>query len=92
MIRAGLRVHSCKYRVCAVGIDNRDRIISIMTNTPRLPYRGMHAEERVIHASPRSLRRIMILRVGATGNVLPIDPCAHCQKLARKRGVKIERI
>lgn len=92
MIRAALRVKQCRYRIVAVGIDNRNRIISIATNAPRLPLRGLHAEERVIHMSPRSLRRIMLLRVGSKGNLLKIDPCRNCQRLADKRRVSIERI
>lgn len=92
MIRAGLKT-KMRYRVIAIGIDSRNRIISIATNIPRLPLRGLHAEERVMHKSPsKLLRRIMLLRVGAKGNILPIDACSHCQKLADKRGIRIERI
>jgi len=78
--------------VVARRIDNRNRIISIATNAPRFINRGLHAEERIIHCSPRSLRRIMLLRVGSKGNLLIIHPCDKCQRLADKRGVKIERI
>jgi hypothetical protein len=91
MIRAGLRV-KLRYKVIAAGIDHRDRIISIATNSPYLPLRGRHAEERVMFNSPRSLRRILIMRVGARGQMLKIDPCALCAELARKRNVKIEVI
>jgi hypothetical protein len=92
MIRAGLRVHACRHRVIVAGTDYRGRIITLATNSPRLVTRGFHAEERVIHTSPRTLRRIMLLRIGARGNQLPIDPCSHCQKLANRRGITIERI
>lgn len=85
-------MHYCRFRVIAAGIDYKDRIISLKTNTPRLPNRGMHAEERVIFSSPRSLERIVIARIGARGDILPIDPCARCNKLAAKRGITIERI
>lgn len=91
MVRAALRSH-CIYKVVAVGIDSRGRIISLATNTPRLSSRGFHAEERVIFTSPKSLKKIFILRVGARGELLNIDPCAMCQKLARKRGITIRRI
>lgn len=92
MIRAGLRVDDCRYRVVAAGIDNRNRIISIATNRPKLRTRGEHAEERVIFSSPKSLSRILILRVGARGNLLPIHPCRWCRKLAERRGIVIESI
>lgn len=91
LLRAGLRVSLCRYRVVAVGLDNRNRFIGLATNTPRLSTRGYHAEERLLHRSPRSLHRIYIVRVGANGRFLPIDPCPHCQKLARTRQVVIER-
>lgn len=91
MIRAGLKVN-LRYRVVAAGIDNRNRIISLATNSPRLPNRGYHAEERVIFSSPKSLRRILILRVNNRGQMLPIDPCFKCQSLADKRGVTIESV
>lgn len=94
MIRMGLRSQfPCRYRVIAAGIDHKDRIISIATNLPYLPSRGRHAEERVIHQCPRNLlSRILLIRVNARGEKLPIHPCPNCQRLARKRGIKIESI
>lgn len=88
----------CNYRVAAAGVDYRGRIISIVSNKHRsTPFsdsltRGWHAEERLLHSSPKSLRKIIILRIGHSGNLLPIDPCKHCLKLAKKYGVAIESI
>ena len=92
MIRAAMRNDSCVYRVCAAGIDNHNRIISIATNRPRYANRGLHAEERVMYSSPRSLHRILILRVGARGDLLPISACRLCARQAAKRGIVIESI
>lgn len=92
ILKAASRVVTCRYRVVCVGIDNRDRIISIMTNSPRLKSRGYHAEERVIFSSPKSLSKLIIARVGSRGNLLPIDPCAQCLKLINRRGIKVERV
>lgn len=91
LIRAALRVSSCRYRVAAAGFNSRNQIIGIATNAPRLSTRGWHAEERLIYRSPRSLARIEIVRVGAEGQLLPIDPCEHCLKIARNRGIEIRR-
>lgn len=88
IVRAGLR-SPCRFRVVAVGLNRHGSIIGITTNTPRLSTRGWHAEERLIHRSPRSLSKILIARLGATGRFLPIDPCPHCTKLATKNGVVI---
>lgn len=90
LIRAAMR-SDCVYRVAAIGLNSRGIIIGISTNTHRLVNRGWHAEERLMHRSPKSLSSILILRVGATGNILPIDPCKHCAKLASKRGISIRR-
>jgi hypothetical protein len=92
MIQAGLRVTECRFRVVAAGIDDRNRIIAIATNRPRLKNSGMHAEERLIFCSPKSLSKILILRVGARGDLLPIQPCRWCSKLAAQRGIKIESV
>lgn len=84
----------CKYRVIAVGINGRGRYIGIAANRPRF-YRtggGWHAEEVLMHRSPPSLAKILLARVGASGDFLPIEPCARCRRLARKRGVSIEEI
>lgn len=92
MIRAAMKNTSCRFRVVAAGIDNQNRIISIASNRPRLRTRGHHAEERVIFSSPASLRKIIILRVGARGDLLPIHPCRMCQKLASRRGIVVESV
>lgn len=89
MIRAGMKVSQCRYRVIAAGIDHKNRVISIATNRPYLRNRGHHAEERIMFSSPRSLRKIMIIRVSARGEMLKIDPCELCQELARRKGIKI---
>lgn len=52
----------------------------------------MHAEERLIFRNPKSLTRIVILRVGMSGNVLPIKACKVCERLAKRNGIKIESI
>lgn len=84
----------CKYPVVAVGRDYRGRYIGIAVNRPRF-YRtgaGWHAEEVLIHRCPPSLSRILLARVGASGDFLPIEPCPRCRRLARKRGVVIQEI
>lgn len=82
----------CRFRVVAVGLDSRDRYISIATNRPRF-YRaggGWHAEEVLMHRSPPNLARIIIARIGLSGDFLPIEPCDRCLRLAEKFGVEIE--
>ncbi len=89
MIKAGIKLSAVRHRVVAVGLDNNNNIISISTNKPRLKSRGYHAEERIIFNSPRSLRRILIIRVNKVGKLLPIHPCSNCFQLANKRNIDI---
>ena len=89
MVNAALKVSQCRYKVVACGVDHRNRLINLSTNVPYLRSRGRHAEERVIFNSPKSLKKIYILRVGPRGNRLPIDPCRSCLDLANKRGIRI---
>lgn len=91
MIRLGIKVN-LRYRVVAAGVDKHGNIISIKTNQPRLKSQGFHAEERLMFSSPKSLVKIMILRIGAKGELRPIDPCSRCSRLAQKRGVTIESL
>jgi hypothetical protein len=52
---------------------------------------GIHAEERLLHMTPRILSRILVARVRGD-RFLPIDPCRRCLKLADKFGVTIKPI
>lgn len=45
-----------------------------------------------MHKCPPSLKKVLIARVGKTGNWLPIDACERCKRLAEKRGGVIERL
>ena len=38
----------------------------------------------------RKLKKIVIIRIGKSGKLLPIDPCKVCQKVANKLKIKIE--
>lgn len=105
VIRRAIRKASSspsRYKIAAIGIDHRSRVIGITFNRPRhMPHvdqhrsnwrgSGYHAEELLLHRLPRSLRRIYIARVNSSGTrVLPIHPCSKCLRLAEKFGVKIE--
>jgi cytidine deaminase len=62
------------------------------TNRPRFNQfgGGWHAERLVMEqAKARGIVRIIVCRVGKQGNLLPIEPCAVCQKIADKLGIKL---
>lgn len=48
----------------------------------------MHAEEHIM-IKHRSVRTILIARVGKRTKYLPIDACPKCLALAAKRQIKI---
>ena len=84
----------CRFRIAAIGMDMRGVVIGSATNLPYLPKAkgGVHAEELLISRSPRSLKTIIIARVGVSGILRPISPCSKCSDMAQKYGIKIVSI
>ncbi len=80
----------CRFRVVAIGLT-KDGLAIYRTNQRRYPKKGagLHAEERVIQQYRGLVHTIVILRIGAGGDIRPIDPCAKCSALAAKFGIKI---
>jgi cytidine deaminase len=83
-----------KYRVSAFGLNKRGVVIFAACNTPRFNRKGgaVHAEMSVLKKAGPSLSAIIIVRIGATGQVLPLGPCEACAAKARDLGVKIRSI
>lgn len=85
---------SCRYRIAAIGLDFRGNVISLAMNSPRFEHHGggLHAEMAIMRGSPRSLRTIIILRIGASGIIRPIHPCLACARKAKELGISIKTI
>lgn len=83
----------CRFKVVAIGLT-KDGLAIYKTNQRRYPKKGagLHAEERVIQQYHSLVHTIVILRIGAQGNIRPIDPCPKCRSLAEKFGIKIVSI
>ena len=89
----------CNYRIGAVAFDKKGDVLGSASNSFRCgeafygeQHRrgtGLHAEARLIRRYGRGIRTILIMRVGHSGNVLPIDPCPACSKMAEKLGIDI---
>lgn len=79
----------CKYKISAIGLDNKLRVIERSFNRPRFSRFGgsVHAELQIMH-NPR-VRFILICRVNSLGQLKPITPCKVCSKMAQKLGIKI---
>lgn len=81
----------CKFKVSAVALDGKGDVISYSTNKPRFSkhHGGFHAERLLMSKYGSRIKTIIICRVGNGGDLLPIDPCEACQKMADKLGIKI---
>ncbi|KKW12874.1 MAG: hypothetical protein UY48_C0008G0049 [Candidatus Gottesmanbacteria bacterium GW2011_GWB1_49_7] len=49
---------------------------------------GVHSEQWAMVKMPKA-RHIILARFNASGQLLPISPCARCAKHAQRRGIKI---
>jgi hypothetical protein len=84
----------CTYKISAIGIDNKGRVIDCCNNHQRFSHEGggVHSEAKLIARNPRSLRTIIICRVNKTGDLLPIDPCESCKRIATNHNITIKSI
>ena len=82
---------TCTFKISAIGFSKKGNVLGITTNKFKLSKKmgGLHAEEALIKQFTSRLDKIIICRVGKTGDVLPIDPCEKCSKLAKKYNIKI---
>jgi hypothetical protein len=84
-----------KFYIAAAAFSKKNNLLGIVTNkqNDKLPYSkrgtGFHAEESLFKKYGRKIDHIYIVRVGRSGDPLPIDPCPKCAKIARKFGVEI---
>jgi cytidine deaminase len=83
-----------RYKIGAIGLDRHGKAIVSGVNAPRFQRRfgGLHAEARILKSSPKSLKTIIIIRLGRNGKIRPIDPCFACSRMAFLRGVEIKTI
>lgn len=82
---------SGRYKISAVGFDHKGNYLGISCNYKRFDRYGggLHAEMNLLHRYGSKVKTMMICRVGATGDLLPIDPCERCQKVLDKLGIKV---
>lgn len=85
-----------QYRISCVALNKKGEVLGYTTNKFRkdnikpLIGSGLHSEQIAIAKyAPLGLKTLIIMRIGLSGAILPIDPCEDCQKMARKYGVKI---
>ena len=84
-----------KYRVSAMALDKQGKILATAINRPRFDRHGggVHAELAVLKKTKtRHVKSIIICRVGATGELLPIDSCHRCRRVLDRLGIKVYSI
>lgn len=93
-INKGIKLNKdLSHRVLAIGFNNKGDMIGIKSNGfgfSNSKGSGKHAERELIKRYGRKITKIVILRIGRGGAILPIDPCETCAKVANKLGIKIE--
>ena len=93
----------CTYRISGIAYSKKGNILGIATNKhstwdvmAKIPLgragTAEHCEKRLIERFKRRIKTIVICRIGKSGNILPIDPCDNCRKLAEKYGITITSV
>ncbi len=93
----------CTYKISGIAFSKKGNVLGYCTNNhskwqvlEKSPIgrsgTAEHCEKRLIQKFGRRIHTIVICRIGRSGNILPIDPCASCAKLAAKYGITIKTI
>ena len=79
------------YKISAIGLSKNGNVIATAINKPRFDRYGggKHAEMEVLKKGMGKISTIILCRVGAGGDVRPIDPCKRCQKVLDKLKIKV---
>jgi len=87
------KTSACRYSVSALGFNHKGELIRTATNRPRFTRYGggVHAEMEIMRTT-KNVKTIIICRVGASGELRPIDPCKRCRAKAEELGVQIVTI
>ena len=85
---------SCRFKISAIGLNRKGDIIDYSCNHVRYQKDkgGLHAEQLLIRRNGRKLKTIIICRVNNSGDILPIEPCEKCKKIAKRYDIKIVSI
>ena len=83
---------NCRFKISAFGYNKKGELIGTATNKQRFVRKGggEHAEKLLMQQfHPKSLKTIIICRIGNGGAILPIHPCPTCARMAAEHNVKI---
>jgi len=82
---------TCRFKISCIGLNKQGQPIVYSNNSPRFKRAGgsVHAEMSMMKKYPKVVRTIVLIRVGGSGDLLPIDPCPACARKAKELGIKI---
>lgn len=85
---------SCRFKISAIAISHKGDVLGVSNNQHRFVKHGggIHSEMRLMAQYGKNIKTIFILRVGLSGNILPIEPCEVCARKAEELGIKIMNI
>ena len=84
----------CRYKVSAIAFSRKNNILGICFNGFRFSKYGggIHAERKLMSMYGKKISYIVICRTNGKGDILPIEPCYVCKKIADKLGIIIKTI
>lgn len=85
-----------KYRISAIAFNKKGNILGACSNSYSRygkensnKFMGVHAERRLMERYKKNIKTIVIMRIGHSGIIRPVDPCRVCKSIADKMGIKI---
>lgn len=85
-------------RMAGIAFNKKGEILGLASNGYRHDslkpgkFSGQHVEKTLIGRYGSLISKIILIRIGKSGAILPIDPCEKCQKLLAKYGIKVSTI
>ena len=85
-------------RMAGVAFNKKGEVLGVVSNGFRQDnvrparYSGEHVEKRLIARYGSLISKIVLMRIGRAGAILPIEPCPKCRKLLDKYGIKVATV
>lgn len=97
MVKKGISVTNT-YKVVCAAFNHHGELLGIVSNTFRndnvkpARFAGYHAEMRAIHRWGLAIKSMIIMRIGRSGDILPIDCCPKCESVLNKLEIKVFKV
>ena len=98
MTRKGMSNRLSTYKVVCAAFNHHGEMLGVTVNGYRREnlspgrYTGYHCEMKALHRWGNSIAEMVIMRLGNSGDILPIDCCPKCRAVLDKCGIKVLKI